>query len=48
MDRNDPNFSEDAVLESEYKKFFEDGKIENDNENIGNALYKLQVLNNMG
>ena len=47
MDRNDPNFSEEAVLRSEYKKFFEDGIIENDNENIGNQLYKLQVFNNV-
>ena len=47
MDRNDPNFSEESVLRSEYKKFFEDGIIENDNENIGNQLYKLQVFNNV-
>lgn len=47
MDRNDPNFSEEAVLKSEYKKFFDDGRIENDSENIGNQLYKLQVLNNV-
>lgn len=47
MDRNDPNFSEEAVLKSEYKKFFEEGKIENDSENIGNPLYRLQVLNNI-
>lgn len=41
MDQNDPNFNQDKILSKEYKKFFEDGYIENDNENIGNPLYKL-------
>ena len=47
VNRNDPNYSEDTVLNAEYKAFFEDGKIENDSENIGNPLYQLQVLNNL-
>ena len=41
MDQNDSNFNQDKILSKEYKKFFEDGYIENDNENIGNPLYKL-------
>ena len=33
------NYNEDAVIAAEYKAFFEDGKIDNDPENIGNELY---------
>lgn len=47
MDRSDPNFDEDAILRTEYKKFFEDGIIENDSENIGNQLYRISILNNI-
>ena len=47
MDRGDPNFDEDAILRTEYKKFFEEGVIENDSENIGNQLYRLSILNNI-
>jgi hypothetical protein len=36
LDRDDPNFSEETVLNAEYKHFFEDNTIENDSENIGN------------
>ena len=41
IDRNDSEYNEESVLESEYKAFFEDNQMEYDNENIGNPLYKL-------
>ncbi len=36
LDRNDPNYSEESVLNAEYKYFFEENTIENDGEGIGN------------
>lgn len=47
IDRFKTDSSEESVLRAEYKHFFEDGAIEGDNENIGNQLYRLQVLNNV-
>ena len=46
LDRNDPNYSEESVLNAEYKHFFEENTLENDGENIGNQLYRVQVYNN--
>ena len=47
IDRNDGNYDEERVLEQEYKAFFEDNQMDYDSENIGNPLYKLQLLNNL-
>mmetsp|Transcript_3556 Transcript_3556/g.4759 ORF Transcript_3556/g.4759 Transcript_3556/m.4759 type:complete len:131 (-) Transcript_3556:204-596(-) len=47
VNRNDGDYNEDTVLEREYKAFFEDNQMDYDSENIGNPLYKLQVLNNL-
>ena len=46
-ERDGPDNNEDAIIEKEYKKFFEDDQMDNDNEGIGNRLYKLQVYNNV-
>lgn len=46
MNRDDPNYSEETVLNAEYKEFFESQERENDPEGVGNPLYKLQVFNN--
>ena len=48
LNRNDPSFSEETVLNAEYKNFFETGAMEYDSENVGNQLYKLQIYNNTG
>lgn len=47
INREAPNYSEETVLNAEYKSFFEEDAIENDNEGIGNSLYRLEVLNNL-
>ena len=45
IDRNHPNYSEESVLEAEYKNFFENPvsqeQYEDDGESIDNALYKV-------
>ena len=46
MNRDDPNYSEQTVLDAEYKSFFETNRRDNDPEGIDNPLYKLQVFNN--
>ena len=50
IDRNHPSYSEESVIEAEYKHFFENpnaqGQYEDDGENIDNALYKIQIYNN--
>lgn len=47
VNRDDPDYSEDSVLEKEYRAFFEDNQMGYDSEYIGNPLYKLEVLNNL-
>lgn len=44
---SDPNYNEEAALETEYEAFFEKNDMFHDNENIFNSLYKVQVDNNM-
>ena len=39
--RGSSGYNEETVLNAEYKAFFEDGKMDNDSENIGNELYKI-------
>ena len=48
VNRDDPNYSEDSVLEKEYRAFFETEHPDlNTSEGIENPLYKLQVYNNL-